>query len=1275
MKRFLPIVIFITLLITISLSIKAQSNQIVTNGDTTNTVKFSGTTCTYDWINNTPGIGLAASGSGNIPSFTAINTGSSPIKATISATPFNGEFAYIANNGDNTVSVINTVNNMIVAHLTGFSLPYGVAISPDNSKVYIANIGAGGFISVLNTANNTLISKIPVEQQVTAIAISPDGSRLYASENIGAIAVINTTTNAVRTTITADNPLGLAVSPDGTRLYETNPNSGNVTIVNTANYAVLSVIPVGAYPTSITFSFDGSRAYVAVKNSNYIAVINTASNTVIANIPAGSAPFGEALNSAGTLLYVTNSGSGTVSVINTTTNSIVKNINVGTQPQGISITEDNSQLYVTNSQSNNVSVINTSTNTVTSTLPVGAYPLSFGNFITGLINCNSPAVTFTITVNVTSPPTITVTPATGTISACVGTASAEPYVQQFTVSGNNLTSSILITAPAGFEISQGQESGYGNTANLDIAPAGNGSTVTGIVYVRSSASAPAGNISGNVVLTSPGAVTQNVAVSGIVNALPTVNTISNQTLTNGSATAAVNFTGTGNTFTWVNDTPGIGLAASGTGNISSFTAVNPGSSPVTATVTVTPKNAGYAYVANFTTNNVSVINTGTNSVIKTISVGVSPIGTAISPDGGTVYVTNSGSNTISVINAATNTVTATIKTPGGPAGIAISPDGTKLYVAIFDFSDVLVINTTNDNIISTLGVGQNPEDVVLSADGNHLYVSNTGSNTITAIDISNNYLTTNIAVGINPYGIAVSSAGDYVYVANYGSNNISIINTANNTVVSTINVGNDPRELAISPDGNNLYVTNKTPGTVTDYNTKTNTITSVISVGSNPTGINITKDGSIAYVTNQVAQTVSVINLANNVVTNTIPVDGGSVVLGDFINGGPGCDGLSIKFTITVNPSAQPLITSSGTINSSNTVYGTPSSALSFTVSGNNLTAGILVTPPAGFEVSTDGINFSNTITVGSAAGTVPSTTVYIRLAATTPVNNYSGNVVLSSSNATNVNVNISNSIVTPAALNITANTVHKEYGATLTDGSGSIAFTSTGLQNNETVGSVTINYGAGSQANAAVNTYSSSVTPSSPTGGSFNATNYTITYIQGDIIIDPTALTITANNQTKTYGTDNPELTISYTGFVNNDNVSVLTVQPIISTTATTASPAGQYPITVSGAETQNYDITYISGLLTIVPANIQLVIPNTFTPNGDGINDTWIISYIEYYPNATVNIFNRYGEKVLTSIGYGVPWDGTYKGVKVPSGTYYYIIDPKNGHKPISGWIAVIR
>jgi gliding motility-associated-like protein len=84
---------------------------------------------------------------------------------------------------------------------------------------------------------------------------------------------------------------------------------------------------------------------------------------------------------------------------------------------------------------------------------------------------------------------------------------------------------------------------------------------------------------------------------------------------------------------------------------------------------------------------------------------------------------------------------------------------------------------------------------------------------------------------------------------------------------------------------------------------------------------------------------------------------------------------------------------------------------------------------------------------------------------------------------------------------------------------------------------------------------------------------------------------------------------------------------------------------------------------------------IPNAFSPNGDGINDTWNIKYLESYPGATVDVFNRYGQIVFRSFGYSRPWDGTTQGKLLPIGTYYYIINPKNGKPIYTGSITIIR
>ncbi|WP_114939449.1 gliding motility-associated C-terminal domain-containing protein [Mucilaginibacter endophyticus] len=79
-----------------------------------------------------------------------------------------------------------------------------------------------------------------------------------------------------------------------------------------------------------------------------------------------------------------------------------------------------------------------------------------------------------------------------------------------------------------------------------------------------------------------------------------------------------------------------------------------------------------------------------------------------------------------------------------------------------------------------------------------------------------------------------------------------------------------------------------------------------------------------------------------------------------------------------------------------------------------------------------------------------------------------------------------------------------------------------------------------------------------------------------------------------------------------------------------------------------------------------------NTFTPNADGANDTWIIEGLD--ASATVKVYNRYGSIVFNSHGYPEPWDGTYKGGRLPAGTYYYIINAKAGAQVLSGWVSII-
>ncbi|HEY4788581.1 MAG TPA: gliding motility-associated C-terminal domain-containing protein [Bacteroidales bacterium] len=86
---------------------------------------------------------------------------------------------------------------------------------------------------------------------------------------------------------------------------------------------------------------------------------------------------------------------------------------------------------------------------------------------------------------------------------------------------------------------------------------------------------------------------------------------------------------------------------------------------------------------------------------------------------------------------------------------------------------------------------------------------------------------------------------------------------------------------------------------------------------------------------------------------------------------------------------------------------------------------------------------------------------------------------------------------------------------------------------------------------------------------------------------------------------------------------------------------------------------------------------VPNTFTPNGDGFNDTWNIPNLIYYPDASVEIYDRWGRMVFQS-KHGLPnggWDGTSRGRELPMDSYYYIINLHNGTDPMKGTVTIVR
>jgi YVTN family beta-propeller protein len=317
--------------------------------------------------------------------------------------------------------------------------------------------------------------------------------------------------------------------------------------------------------------------------------------------------------------------------------------------------------------------------------------------------------------------------------------------------------------------------------------------------------------------------------------------------------------------------------------------------------------APFAYIPNTGDNTLSVIDTSTDTIYKTIG-GFESIdnGIAVSPDGKAVYVTNFNSsksiNNVSVINTTENEVTGTLQLGFEPRAIAVSPDGKKLYITLNEAKLAIVNITDADHYdVNNIELGGYPTGVTVSPDGTRVYVANYCSDdqqlkgNVSIINTTDNSLISTVEVEPIPYGIAVSPDGKKVYVTSMNltgfSNYVSVINTTDNNVTS-IEVGVTSSGVTVSPDGTRVYVVNSNIGwsplgnssvSVIDTTAEQYSVITNVSVGWGAVGISVTPDGKKVYVPNYINNTVSVIDTANNTVIATVPVGDTPIAFGQFI--------------------------------------------------------------------------------------------------------------------------------------------------------------------------------------------------------------------------------------------------------------------------------------------------------------------------------------------------------------------------------------------------------
>lgn len=224
-------------------------------------------------------------------------------------------------------------------------------------------------------------------------------------------------------------------------------------------------------------------------------------------------------------------------------------------------------------------------------------------------------------------------------------------------------------------------------------------------------------------------------------------------------------------------------------------------------------------------NTVSVVDTGTNMVIDTITVGNRPVSAVVSPDGTRAYVVNQGPDTVSVIQTSTNTVISTIDVDNDPTDIAISPDGSTVWVANFNgipsnFGTVSKIDTATEMVtrieLPVISRSCNPNAIVVHPTLDFVYVT-TACDRILAINTTTNMVigAPNRTVLLGSSDIDINTDGTKIYVTDRGNDAVYVINLAAGlppaAVSDTISLTDglcaaDPLDVAVSPAGNFAWV-------------------------------------------------------------------------------------------------------------------------------------------------------------------------------------------------------------------------------------------------------------------------------------------------------------------------------------------------------------------------------------------------------------------------------------------------------------------------------------
>ncbi|UUU20295.1 beta-N-acetylglucosaminidase domain-containing protein [Streptomyces sp. DSM 40750] len=255
--------------------------------------------------------------------------------------------------------------------------PGEVVVSADGRTAYAANQGSDT-VSVIDVARGVVTATVDVGRVPAGLALTPDGGTLWvANYTDGTVQPVDTGTLRAGATVTVGaGPENMAITPDGRTLYVANIHDNTVTPVDLGTRKAGAEIPVGPRPFNVVAAPDGKRVYVSNSGGSTVTPIDTATNDTEPTLLVSGQAYGLGLSPDGRTLWVSPSTGDHVTPVDTVTGAPGTGVSVGRSAFDVGLDWSGGTAYVTTADGNKLVPVDTASGTAGAPLKTGAYPLA-----------------------------------------------------------------------------------------------------------------------------------------------------------------------------------------------------------------------------------------------------------------------------------------------------------------------------------------------------------------------------------------------------------------------------------------------------------------------------------------------------------------------------------------------------------------------------------------------------------------------------------------------------------------------------------------------------------------------------------------------------------------------------------------------------------------------------------------------------------------------------------------------------------------------------------